>query len=117
LHAALQRIEKTRFDRLDQDTAWLRTVLREAGFDVLAEARSSAPAVLTLRLQQPFDSKSLGQRLEQSGYLLSFGSEYLLQRNWMQICLMGEYSRETLMDLLKELVALRQEIAGNYGDQ
>ena len=112
LHAALRRIEKTRFDRLVQDTAWLRNALREAGFDVLAQEGHSAPAVVTLRLQPPLNSTSLGQALADSGYLLSFGSEYLLQRNWLQICLMGEYSRETLIDLLKELDALRQENRG-----
>ena len=107
LYAALKRIERKRFDRVHQDTFWLRATLREAGFDVLAEERHSAPAVITLRLQPFLNSRSLGQELDQSGYLLSFGSEYLLQRNWVQICLMGEYSRESLVGLLRELVALR----------
>jgi hypothetical protein len=42
----------------------------------------------------------LAQRIEQAGFLVSSNSDYLRQRNWIQICLMGEYSREKLDGLL-----------------
>jgi predicted DNA-binding protein (MmcQ/YjbR family) len=45
----------------------------------------------------------MAQRLEQAGYLLSYNSDYLRQRNWLQICLMGEYSREKLDGLLEAM--------------
>ena len=32
--------------------------------------------------------------------LISFGSEYLRTRNWVQICIMGEYSRQKINELL-----------------
>ena len=49
--------------------------------------------------------------LKRAGCLLSYNSGYLLQRNWIQICLMGEWPRdhlETLPDMLADLVARRR---------
>ena len=39
----------------------------------------------------------------ESGYLVSYNSEYLRQRNWVQICLMGECTREKVVSLLNAL--------------
>jgi hypothetical protein len=53
-------------------------------------------------------SKTIGFQLKKAGYLLSYNSGYLLQRNWIQICLMGEWSREhveALPDVLANLCA------------
>ncbi len=49
----------------------------------------------------------VARQMQKAGYLLSYGSEYLLRRNWIQICLMGEYSRDDLMGMLAALRALR----------
>jgi predicted DNA-binding protein (MmcQ/YjbR family) len=36
------------------------------------------------------NSVELGNKLAKRGYLLSCNSEYLAERNWIQICLMGD---------------------------
>ena len=44
-------------------------------------------------------------RLERSGYYLNWRSDYLLERNWIQIALMGECTEaglEALVGLLSE---------------
>ncbi len=41
----------------------------------------------------------MGQQLQKAGYLLSYNSDYLRQRNWIQICLMGEQCPEKLDSL------------------
>ncbi|HUR47534.1 MAG TPA: hypothetical protein VMZ27_16745, partial [Candidatus Saccharimonadales bacterium] len=51
-------------------------------------------------------SKSIGWQLKKSGFLLSYNSEYLLKRNWIQICLMGEWSRDNLITLPDVLASL-----------
>jgi hypothetical protein len=37
------------------------------------------------------------------GYLVSYQSRYLVERNWIQICLMGDYRIDALPDLLRVL--------------
>ena len=42
-------------------------------------------------------------RMQEAGYLLSYNSEYLRRRNWIQICLMGECTREKVVSLVNAL--------------
>ena len=45
--------------------------------------------------------------MEANGYRLSYQSRYLVERNWVQICLMGMYRRDRLgamVDLIGKLV-------------
>jgi hypothetical protein len=71
----------------------------------------AAPAVVTIALPSDVASKTIGGLLKRGGCLLSYNSGYLLQRNWIQICLMGEWPREhleTLPDMIADLVARRR---------
>ena len=82
--------------------------LRELGFAVVAPPEHAAPAVLTLALPDDTRSEMVGDWLEEAGFLLSYKSEYLIRRNWIQICLMGECSWEMtvpLLDVIKEACA------------
>ena len=60
----------------------------------------SSPAVITVSLPEKLNSEEIGNILEKEGYLLSTNSSYLIERNWIQICLMGEFSRQTISPLL-----------------
>ena len=104
LRVTLQRRTATSsFARIRQDGAWLRERLRAVGYRVLAPEAEAAPAVITLALPPGTCSEELGEQLERAGFLLSYRSEYLLRRNWLQICLMGEYPRQRLPALLDTL--------------
>lgn len=43
-------------------------------------------------------------RLEDEAYLLSYRSAYLLKRNWLQICLMGE-QEESMIDAFPSILS------------
>jgi aspartate aminotransferase-like enzyme len=110
LQTALRRIcwvEK--FGQITEVSTWLRGRLRELGCQIVAPDAHSSPAVITLALPAgEISSKTIGWQLKKTGYLLSYQSGYLLQRNWIQICIMGEWSREnlsTLPDVLAHLCA------------
>ena len=103
LLVALQRLTGKQLDVLTEDTVWLRTALRKEGFTVVGGDANAAPGVVTIELPRRLNSRSVGGELQEAGYLLSFGSEYLIERNWIQICLMGEYSRQSLLGVLAEL--------------
>lgn len=92
-----------RFQERAQLSAWLRSKLLELGFTLIGDERHLAPGVLTIALPPSEPSRRLGMRLEREGYLLSYRSSYLLHRNWIQICLMGEVRKVDLEALLEVL--------------
>jgi aspartate aminotransferase-like enzyme len=112
LQTALTRIVwAEKFGQIAEVGGWLRNRLREVGLQVIAPEAHAAPAVVTIALPSDISSKTIGGLLKRAGCLLSYNSAYLLQRNWIQICLMGEWPREhleTLPDLLADLVARRR---------
>lgn len=100
LQTALQRVVwQDKYAQIADDGAWLRRGLREVGLQIVAPDAQAAPAVVSIALPPEIRSKTVGWQLKKAGYLLSYNSGYLIQRNWIQICLMGEWSRETLETL------------------
>ena len=104
LQAALKRYDSQQpFAEIVELSVWLRPKLRELGFDILAPDAHASPAVITLALPESISSQKTGDQLQAAGFLLSYQSEYLRERNWIQICLMGDCSRQSLVALLTEL--------------
>jgi aspartate aminotransferase-like enzyme/GNAT superfamily N-acetyltransferase len=108
LLAALRRHNSRRHAELVETAAWLRAQLLDAGFQLLAPAAEASPAVFTIVLPRHIHSRRVARQMQKAGYLLSYGSEYLLRRNWIQICLMGEYSRDDLMGMLAAMRTLNR---------
>jgi aspartate aminotransferase-like enzyme len=106
LHTALTRFDATRFDEINALSSWLRLRLIESGLQLVGSAEHASPAVITIAVPPSVRSARVGDELQESGYLLSYRSEYLLARNWIQICLMGERDRETLAPLIELLAGL-----------
>jgi aspartate aminotransferase-like enzyme len=77
-------------------SAHLRHRLREFGFNLVAPDSDATPGVVTIALPPNQSSAQLGQLSHRAGFLLSYNSDYLRKRNWIQICLMGDYCQEKL---------------------
>jgi len=108
LQAALKRLKiEERFPNIIELSVQLRERLARLGYNMVASHEHASPAVLTLALPPELSSRTIGWQLQKAGYLLSYRSEYLLKRNWIQICLMGEFSREHLGSLLLILETYR----------
>jgi len=105
LQRALTRIDwREKYQLIADVCVWLRRCLREVGLAIVAPDAHASPAVVTIALPRDVCSQAVGRQLRTAGYLLSYNSGYLLQRNWIQICLMGEWSRATL-EALPEIIA------------
>jgi aspartate aminotransferase-like enzyme len=122
LQTALRRtVWAEKFAHIAKNSAWLRSRLRELGFAILAADEHASPAVFSIVLPPEVPSKSIGWELQKAGFLLSYKSEYLLKRNWIQICLMGEWTDENLTALPDVLAALcarhRQRHAARVQEQ
>src|SRR5258706_5725492 len=119
LHAAIKRVPwDSRFRTALELSTWLRRRLVELGFSLVGNNAETSPAVVTIALPQDLDSVKIGNMMQESGYLLSYNSEYLRRKNWLQICLMGECAQDKLLSLLNALnrVCFRRRPAKEAAD-
>jgi aspartate aminotransferase-like enzyme len=104
LRTALKRVNwNEKFRNQVELSVWLRAQLVELGYDLVATNGHTSPAVVTLALPKAANSRSVGWRLQKAGFLLNYRSEYLARRNWIQICMMNECSREKVEPLVHVL--------------
>ena len=104
LHAAIRRGDwARRFAETADWAEWLRTRLVELEFNLVGATATTSPAVLTLALPPEMNSVKIGAAMQEAGYLLSYNSDYLRGRNWLQVCLMGEGSREKVIAVANAL--------------
>lgn len=105
LNTALKRFEsgEAAFKEIADLAQWLRDTLREKGYNIFGSDEDMTPGIVTIALPGSLNAESVGDELERAGYWLSYRSEYLLVRNWIQISLMGEHTKEELKKLLKEI--------------
>jgi aspartate aminotransferase-like enzyme len=116
LAAAVRRVRwEERFTGLVELSGWLRVRLSELGFELIGEGAATSPAVVTIALPESLNSTQIGTLVQESGYLVSCNSDYLRRRNWIQICLMGECTREKVVSLLNALnrVCFRRKQSGS----
>lgn len=113
LRAALRRIKlPDRFKYIADLSSWMRTELQKRGYRILAAADISSPAVVTVVLKAEIPSQEVGRRLEDRGILVSCNSEYLVKRNWVQMCLMGECTQEKVATAIEKFHAVVRELGG-----
>jgi len=104
LHAAVRGVNwEKRFNELLETSAWLRMKLLELGFELIGGNVRTSPAVITIALPPGLNSVTVGNLMRESGFLLSYNSDYLRAENWIQICLMGEIAREKVVALTNSL--------------
>ena len=98
LHAALNNSDWTsRFANIKQWSEELLTEFEELGLQILADKSCRAPHVTTIVLPETIASLSFGELLENEGILVSYRSEYLVAKNYIQICFMGECQKPPRM--------------------
>ncbi len=112
LNAGLQRQSPELLEQSNRDGSWLRAQLRQRGFNLVASEKESVGSVTTIALPKAeVDSQQLGKTLETQGFYTSYASGYLSERNWLQICLMGEVGRPQLERFIPVLVASLDALA------
>jgi aspartate aminotransferase-like enzyme len=104
LKAAVEQIRPAaRFAEIAEHASRVRAGLTEIGLATVAEAAQASPAVVTIALPRTMSAVRLGDALAAQGLLLSYRSDYLLACNWIQICLMGQYTVQTIERMLSTL--------------
>jgi aspartate aminotransferase-like enzyme/GNAT superfamily N-acetyltransferase len=104
LKQALQNSQKSPHAQEIADLSnWLKATLQQKGFQIVGLDHSLSPAVITLMLPLSVNSKETGDRLKQDGFWLQYETPYLIKRNWLQICLMGNHKPYLLEQLVQRL--------------
>jgi aspartate aminotransferase-like enzyme len=110
LHKALDRLKPDRrFQEILNMSAWLRKELRSSGFQLMVDDEIAMPSVVSVVLPDSVQSGWLGDCLREQGYILSYQSKYLLNRNIVQIVFMGEIRQESIIPLVDAMSGLVQE--------
>lgn len=86
-----------RFENVRQWSEELRDELEEIGLTVLADRQCWAPHITTIALPTTVSSLTLGDQLAEEGILVSYRSEYLVAKNYIQVCFMGKCRKPTRM--------------------
>lgn len=104
LKAAVAAIDPPeRFARTAEQGAHVRRRLLAAGLDVVAPEAPASPAVITIAFPPECRANEIGHALARDGFQLACQSDYLRQRNWLQLCLMGDHDSSTIDRMLKRL--------------
>ncbi len=110
LDAALQRLDlPARTETLVELAGWLRHRLTRLGFDLVGHDASPAPGVVTIALPRDISSIDVAAALEQAGCDIGARSRYLLERNWIQIALMGAGVSKAALSALSILLLVTCE--------
>lgn len=97
---------KPKFEKIRRESDWLLGELDRFGIKTVSRSAELSPAVLTLVIPPSVSSVRLGEDMEKEGYLLSYGSDYLVKNNLLRICLMGETSHRQHRQMLDALLRL-----------
>ena len=108
LHEAVKKVEIENRPTIAQA---VKGMLTRAGLLFLGDDEYS-PGIITVTLPDSISSKELGDTLRNNGIIISYESDYLLKRNWIQFALMGNL---TLPELESVFSILQQTLDSKYG--
>lgn len=100
-----------KYQNIVEITQWVRGNINDAGFEIIAEAQNSSPGLLTISLPSWLSSSDLGKKLQDKGFLLHYRSQYLIEKNWIQIALMGRYTKDQIRPLFHFLSSLEKPLS------
>jgi aspartate aminotransferase-like enzyme len=90
------------YEKLKLLSLWLREELSNIGLEFVVGVSTCNPAVLSLCCGH-CSSSYLGKYLDDHSIKVNYQSQYLLQRNWVQMCLMGSHNKRRLRPLVELL--------------
>lgn len=107
LSVAIDNYSKSPLFEIKKDTTdYVRTKLEKLGFNIISDEQNSSVGVVTIVLPQDINSRQLGDKLKEAGFETSYASEYLLTKNWIQICTMGQVDLTQVSSAIEMMYSL-----------
>ncbi|MBM7583521.1 aspartate aminotransferase-like enzyme/N-acyl-L-homoserine lactone synthetase [Bacillus pakistanensis] len=104
LHEAVKRVD---LDYRGYIAAVVRRKLKNAGLEILGDEDYS-PGIITIPVPDFISSRDVGDQMKANGMIISYESDYLLKRNWVQLALMGNM---TMTEIEKAFTIIKQFIS------
>ena len=101
------------FDIKHTNTVYVINKLEKLGFKIISDIQNSSSGVVTIELPREVNSRYVGDSLRELGIETSYASEYLLIKNWLQICTMGEVNSKDIsnaIDLIYSICAKQKSL-------
>lgn len=95
----LQTDWRRKFQRVAEDTRRLRDELRRLTLPVVAREQDAAAGIVTIEIPFGIPTAGVAAALSERGIEIAWQSQYLVERNWMQVALMGEIDADALRSL------------------
>lgn len=99
---------KKRYNKIYDWAVKTKKRLKDAGIPVLVGGHCASSAVITVVIPEDQSSLFVGDELKKKDILVSYRTRYLLNHNWIQICMMGNDQQCTrkLVRLLKAVISI-----------
>ena len=96
LQKAVESLSNTTdyFSSIKLNSLTIKEVMLNAGLNVINEHGCTSPSLVTFELPDDINSVAFGDELEKEGCLISYKSNYLIQRNWMQTFITRNTTKE-----------------------
>ncbi|MCL2022299.1 MAG: aminotransferase class V-fold PLP-dependent enzyme [Betaproteobacteria bacterium] len=101
LDVAARQATPARMQQIADNARWLRQQLCAAGFRLVAPEAAASLGIVTIVPEK--SAAALGEELDMRGFWLNYRSQYLLERNWLQVSLLGNPGRAALEKLVHVL--------------
>ncbi|MEI6139041.1 MAG: aminotransferase class V-fold PLP-dependent enzyme [Mariniphaga sp.] len=111
LGTAVESIDiELKYKNIKEKSSWLRDQVIGLNYDVISlKSNALHPAIITIRLPQLVSSNAFGKYLSEHNITISYGSDYLVRQNLIQICLFSEITTDDLqyfVNILKHAATL-----------
>ena len=105
LGAAIDSIDiGFKYKDVKEKSLWLRNQVIDLNYNVISlESNALHPGIITIRLPQSINSLAFGKFLALKNISISYGSDYLLKQNLIQICLFSEIVKDDLQYIVNIL--------------
>ncbi len=104
-----------KFEGVRQRSQALRAALRHHCRSPLARDEDSAPGIITLPVPEEVSAADVALALRDQGIDVAYQSDYLRERNWLQIALMGELDDSALQQLPSAIAGHIDRLAARCG--
>lgn len=112
LHASLVEWPRGRYEEIQGTGVELRRCLEDMGLRIVARRDCAAPHVVTIALPPELPAHILAQRLRDEHEIeISWASEYLRVRNWVQIATMGHHPAHRVEDLIAAMSSVLERMS------
>jgi aspartate aminotransferase-like enzyme len=100
---------ENRYSLIQQRYNKIRKRVEEMGLHIATDINSSSPGIITIILPEVIPSKSFGDDMYLQGFHIHYDSNYLRERNWIQIATMSKQSDKAIEKMLLSLKNLLNE--------